>query len=324
MMLQSKNINVSTLDNNSTVKHMSNSQRTFSIGTVARLVGVSTHVLRVWERRYDLQLSSRNDKGRRVYSATEIEKLKLIKRALDAGYKISDIAEMSLSELSHLGTSSGEAQNVKSNKGRYLVYGERLSHWLFRSRSDIDYRTIDDLMLLTQTIHQSGVFPKGVILELDAITPEVEEMIYITRLELPENVDIWILSPNVEKSVIIRLTQAQIRVVDKPLEQRSVDDLVAQLKGQAPGHLEAAAQELQPQQLNALTEHDNPILCDCPKHLADIYIKVDEFIRYTNDCEKMSPKDSAVHQYIAEKMIELRARVTQLTLDVAKMDGLDI
>ena len=35
-----------------------------SIGTAARLAGVSTHVLRAWERRYDLKLSKRDERGR--------------------------------------------------------------------------------------------------------------------------------------------------------------------------------------------------------------------------------------------------------------------
>jgi|GEM_PF-1597844 len=326
MMLQCLNFNVSTLDNNLTVYYMSNLERTFSIGTVARLVGVSTHVLRVWERRYDLNLSSRNDKGRRVYSAIEIEKLKLIKHALDVGYKISDIAAMSMSELTHLKESSEATSSVigKTEKDLFLVYGERLSHWLFRSRSSINYRTLEDLHALSKAVTQSEAIPKGIILELQSITPELEELIYTTRLELPKNVGIWIVCNNLSNAARWRLVQANIEVVSEALEADSVAKLLDRLKGFTYEKSVVDQRTLSDSQLDELISLENPILCDCPKHLADIYIKVDEFFRYTNECEKLSPKDSAVHRHIANKLIQLRSELTELTMDVANMDGIKL
>ncbi|MEL7297161.1 MAG: MerR family DNA-binding transcriptional regulator, partial [Pseudomonadota bacterium] len=37
----------------------------YSIGAVARLTGISTHTLRIWERRYAAIVAERTDSGRR-------------------------------------------------------------------------------------------------------------------------------------------------------------------------------------------------------------------------------------------------------------------
>src|SRR4051794_1295168 len=51
-------------------------QLTYSIGEAASLIGVSAHMLRAWERRYDLPPPSRTDSGQRRDSAAQIEHLR--------------------------------------------------------------------------------------------------------------------------------------------------------------------------------------------------------------------------------------------------------
>ena len=51
----------------------------YSIGAVSRLTGISTHTLRIWERRYSAIVADRTDSGRRIYTKADIEKLALLK-----------------------------------------------------------------------------------------------------------------------------------------------------------------------------------------------------------------------------------------------------
>ncbi len=60
----------------------------YRIGTVARLAGISTHALRVWERRYGVPAPSRSEGGARLYSEAEVARLRLLKRAVDRGHPI--------------------------------------------------------------------------------------------------------------------------------------------------------------------------------------------------------------------------------------------
>ncbi len=62
----------------------------YSIRVVARLTGVSADKLRVWERRYGFPSPERKPNGARVYSDADVERLRLIARALEVGYRAGD------------------------------------------------------------------------------------------------------------------------------------------------------------------------------------------------------------------------------------------
>jgi methanogenic corrinoid protein MtbC1 len=70
-----------------------------SIKAVARKTGLSTHVIRVWERRYKAVQPSRTDTNRRLYSEADVERLGLLKQATQAGHSIGTIADLPMDRL---------------------------------------------------------------------------------------------------------------------------------------------------------------------------------------------------------------------------------
>jgi MerR family transcriptional regulator, light-induced transcriptional regulator len=74
----------------------------YRIGTVARLTGLSTHAIRVWERRYGAVAPSRSAGGARLYAERDVQRFKLIKQLLDSGYSTRAIASLDLAQLSEL------------------------------------------------------------------------------------------------------------------------------------------------------------------------------------------------------------------------------
>lgn len=72
------------------------------IGAVARLTGISTHALRVWERRYGTLKPERSGGGDRLYTDGDVQRLRLIKRLLGLGHGIGDVARLPAQELEKL------------------------------------------------------------------------------------------------------------------------------------------------------------------------------------------------------------------------------
>ena len=72
------------------------------IQVVNRRTGLSSDVIRVWEKRYQAVVSHRNDTNRRLYSDKDIDKLTLLKRAIAAGRRIGDVASLSYDDLFEL------------------------------------------------------------------------------------------------------------------------------------------------------------------------------------------------------------------------------
>lgn len=71
----------------------------YAIKAVSIKTGLTTHTIRVWERRYNVISPVRTDTNRRIYSEEEVQKLMLLKSAIDSGHSIGLLAQMSDDEL---------------------------------------------------------------------------------------------------------------------------------------------------------------------------------------------------------------------------------
>jgi MerR family transcriptional regulator, light-induced transcriptional regulator len=78
------------------------SQALYRIGTLARLSGLSTHAIRVWERRYGAASPQRAPGGARLYTEMDLQRFQLISRLLQRGYSTRAIANLDLAQLSEL------------------------------------------------------------------------------------------------------------------------------------------------------------------------------------------------------------------------------
>lgn len=74
-------------------------ERRHPIGVVATRTGLPQDLIRAWERRYHAVTPGRGGTGRRLYSDADIERLRLLRRAVAGGRRISDVAELPLDAL---------------------------------------------------------------------------------------------------------------------------------------------------------------------------------------------------------------------------------
>lgn len=84
----------------------------YRIGTLAQLSGVSTHLIRIWERRYNALEPSRSSGRARLYSPADLERLRLLKLAVDRGHAIGQIAGLGRADLERL---SGRLEEPVAN-----------------------------------------------------------------------------------------------------------------------------------------------------------------------------------------------------------------
>ncbi len=82
-----------------------------SIAAVERDTGLSKDTLRVWERRYGFPVPARDLGGERAYPLDQVEKLRVIKRLMDAGHRPGRIVALPVQDLQQLADSgSGSPQ----------------------------------------------------------------------------------------------------------------------------------------------------------------------------------------------------------------------
>ena len=94
----------------------------FSISDVERDTGLAKETLRVWERRYAFPQPQRDMHGERSYPAEQVQKLRMVKRLLDMGYRPGKIMQHSTSQLRELaGAGMAASQPVQPQLEHYLA-----------------------------------------------------------------------------------------------------------------------------------------------------------------------------------------------------------
>jgi DNA-binding transcriptional MerR regulator/methylmalonyl-CoA mutase cobalamin-binding subunit len=78
-----------------------------SIAAVERDTGLSKDTLRVWERRYGFPRPQRDGFGERAYPLEQVEKLRVVKRLMDAGHRPGRIVDQPIERLLELGETRG-------------------------------------------------------------------------------------------------------------------------------------------------------------------------------------------------------------------------
>jgi len=79
-----------------------NREKRHPIQVAANRSGLTQDVLRAWEKRYAVVEPGRSDGRQRLYSDDDIERLRLLRLVVDAGRRISDVADLDTAELARI------------------------------------------------------------------------------------------------------------------------------------------------------------------------------------------------------------------------------
>jgi methanogenic corrinoid protein MtbC1 len=72
---------------------------------VSKMTGLSTHSLRMWEKRYAAVLPKRTEAGGRLYTDADVERLRLLHKLVESGHSIGGIAKLPDVDLRHMAAS---------------------------------------------------------------------------------------------------------------------------------------------------------------------------------------------------------------------------
>ena len=126
---------------------------TRSIAEVERETGLGKDTLRVWERRYGFPVPQRDRLGERAYPEDQLQRLRLIKRLLDAGHRPGKVVPLDLPQLQAM--LNGDTV-VSGPKARALAAAETLPElpdaqawvqWLATDRNDLIRQALQQQIL---------------------------------------------------------------------------------------------------------------------------------------------------------------------------------
>jgi DNA-binding transcriptional MerR regulator len=311
------------------VKHDSNETPTgYRSGVAARMAGLPVETLRVWERRYGVSDASRSPHGQRLYSAEQVRRLGLVKRAVDLGHAIGTVARMATEELLDLaGARPATARDTSPHTVRIAVAGEMLARRLAAVATKPALCIVAHCRQLDGAADAlAGVSADVLLIEETEMTADALPM--IQALQLATDVEaVVVMYRFCDSATVRRLREHGYLVARVPADASEIAMLCGSvLAGTSTAPLFAPPPErrLDEQALAALVAASTTINCECPRHLADILMMLGSFERYSLQCASRNSADAALHQELNRSTGMARAIMEQALEHLALAEGLPL
>lgn len=277
----------------------------YRIAAVSKLMGIPMPTLRVWESRHAVVQPTRNAGNVRLYRRADIERLALVKAAVDAGHAISTVASLTDQQIkARFKNVPVRVAKAREAGCRVLVCGVGLASVLktaWRSRSDLRVQGI--LPALPAADFESLASVDAVIVDLPMVSYAVPAALRQLRAATKALVAIVVYG-FASRHVLARLDAANVIALAAPTDPAqlvricqldlAIDATPPAVFSQLVMHT-AAPRRYADAFLHQLSQLPSKVECGCPNHLADLLTKLNAFERYGLECESTNIKDTAMH-----------------------------
>jgi DNA-binding transcriptional MerR regulator len=308
----------------------------FSIGAVAKITGLTVHNIRVWEKRHQAIVAKRADNGRRIYSQDNIDRLQLLKRCVDAGLMIGNIAHLDDRELqdflNHYPKTEKKSSTRKTNKalqdvrvglvGNFPAFNADLREVGFQEISNWKH-------ILDFEMNGEGSNIDVLVCEIPAVAENSAET--LGNLLRDMGVVKCIVTYHYGREAYLNGFRRQgIELAKAPLGRSELLSLVLNScsNEQENDTAVAANDEYPPRQFTSrdlalLAQIDSKLECECPTHLAEILNGLNAFEQYSSLCSNDTEQDRQLHLSIQRATANARHQmelVLQQVLDAEHID----
>lgn len=298
-------------------------------GVAARLAGLSVETLRVWERRYSVSDTERSPRGQRLYSAQQVNRLRLLKCLVDQGHPIGLIAGLSWEQLHDLSKANSVIEEKAAGPIRVALIGPTLSSRLAATgRDSLQLDVRHSSMNLEQALPVlSQADCEVLVVEISELDEAAIPLILQAR-EIA-GVQAVVVFYRFSSSATIR----QLRLKDCTVSRVPSDpaELIMLCRSALAGQRgvlkeEVSVQVAEPrfdeEMLTTLATSSNKVGCECPRHLAELLMMVGSFERYSAHCASRNPEDAQLHQELGRAAGQARNILEQAMERLARAEGL--
>ncbi len=315
----------------------------YRIGAVAKLSGVPVTTLRVWEIRYGAFSPAKSAGQHRLYSQADAIRASQLKQLCDAGHGISAIANLDEASLSRLLVQNRASSRVIT-KGK--ADGQKLSMAVIgRAIASRITAPTFTLQFVTHSIQVTDVFEDLEQAALENFSDELKILlIKVNTLNESTREQIEILvarHPTVQTIVVYHYGQLlaveALKVLGvlthrEPMSDYELSDLISSVllvdaskSTDAPSLATLIpARKYSEATLTRVAGISSSILCECPRHVAELIGQLASFEKYSQDCLNSSVDDAHLHAYLRAVSGSARAMFERALEMVALHEGISL
>jgi len=320
----------------------------YRIGTISKLAGIPVPTLRVWESRYSAFTPVKTEGQHRLYGEEDLLRATLIKQLCDEGYTISTIANLSAQALNQLHNKHrlGKGQQTKSLRtqsvkiaviglglaGRVEAKGFALNlpdngievinifTDLEAAKTGAFEQPAEILMVKVNTLHE-------------IILRDIEFITHLNRSSHQQlNTQVIVLYNYGRENVAHAMRAAGMLVRREPITDFELAELISSvlmvdakhsLRDVTPGAM-IPARKYSDETLARVAGISTNVLCECPRHVAEIIAQLASFEQYSQECLNKSVVDSQLHAYLTAVSGSARALFEHALEKVAQHEGIEL
>ena len=313
------------------------------IGAVSSLSGVPTPTLRVWEVRYQTFHPYKTESKHRLFTDDDVLKATLLKRLTEQGHGISSIAKLSTTDLNNLLQQQQETNQRKARSESQVqsvsvaVVGLALAARIESKKFTFSFNNqairITDIFTNVAEALLAKFQEKSQILIIYTNSLHAGVQVDIHRLaEINHALQVIVLYNYGQEPIIESMKRCGMIVRREPISDSDLADLINSVRvvntesgtaGLTSGML-IPPRKYDDIELMRVAGISTNVLCECPKHVAEIITQLASFEQYSRECLNNSTEDAHLHSYLSTVSGSARALFESALEMVAKHEGINL
>ncbi len=314
------------------------------IGAVSSLSGVPVPTLRVWQTRYGAFSPAKSGGSHRLYKDEDVLRAGLLRRLTASGHAISTVAHLEASELSALlnrQIRTTDRANRPQSEPRSvsvaavgLALAERLQSRPFLQGIDGVQLQVTDAGPELAGADLTGL--TGLSASPDILIVRVNSLQMAAHTALRRLIDAHAIGQAIvlysygQDRVIAALKMAGVIVRREPVTDAELADLVNAVLLVTPHTLSGLAQpgvmipprKYSDQTLMQMAGISTNVLCECPRHVAELIGQLASFEQYSQECLNTQSEDAHLHAQLSAISGSARALFERALELVADHEGI--
>ncbi|MEI6759386.1 MAG: MerR family transcriptional regulator [Betaproteobacteria bacterium] len=322
---------------------MSKPQALHRIGTIARLADIPVPTLRVWESRYQAFKPDKTSGQHRLYSDEDLLRATLLKQLCQDGHAISTIANLDAHALNQLRQKHHAAgmlkaqQQLQAHTVTMAVVGLGLAGRIESKKFTLSFLNshikVTHLYTDLAAARQGLMTPSPHILLVKASTLHDIVMADIQQITARNHIAQAIVIYNYGSEPVAQaMRQAGMIVRREPISDYELADLISsvllvdatQSVSEAPLSALIPPRKYSEDTLARVAGIATSVLCECPRHVAEIISQLASFEQYSQECLNKSSEDAHLHAHLASVSGSARALFERALEMVAQHEGIDL
>lgn len=313
------------------------------IGAVSSLSGVPVPTLRVWETRYAAFQPDKTGGSHRLYNDEDVLRASLLRQLTSCGHAISTVATLGASELSALLNQQrlSDGRRVASEKSQrtvsVAVIGMALAARfqaapLMTGVAGVDFQVTDTLVDLHSAAEQPlQVRPDLLLVRVN--TPHLAAHASLRQLVSQHAIpQVIVLYSYGQERVVEAMKMAGMIVRREPVSDSDFVELInASLlvdARQANDFVQKGVmippRKYSDQTLTKVAGISTNVLCECPRHVAELIAQLANFEQYSQECLNNSQEDAHLHAQLSAVSGTARAMFERALEMVAEHEGIPL